>query len=281
MQQCIGLNNDMKKINFMDVIDKKSDILIQDGDYEENGIIYCGGCHTPKQCKINVKGISRIVPCMCKCGYEQYERERNDILKKERMLKAEELRVGGIPDKRFLQCRFENAYETTTIKRCRRYAMACDKVIANNIGMLLWGTPGGGKTFAAVCIANEFIDRCIPAMITSFPKILEASFNERNEFINKISKFPLLIIDDLGVERTNEFSLETVYEVIDERYKSGKPLIITTNLDLNYIRNQKKVEYIRIYSRILKMCTPIKVFKENFREKIAKEKVEVIKDIFG
>ena len=44
---------------------------------------------------------------------------------------------------------------------------------------------------------------------------------------------PLLILDDFGMERGTEYGLEQVYSVIDSRYRSGKPLIVTTNLTLD------------------------------------------------
>ena len=71
--------------------------------------------------------------------------------------------------------------------------------------------------------------------MTNFPLIindLSAKFEGRNEYIARICSFALLIIDDLGVERGTEYGLEQVYNVIDSRNRSNKPLIITTNLTL-------------------------------------------------
>ena len=60
----------------------------------------------------------------------------------------------------------------------------------------------------------------------------------------------------MGAEHRIEHALEQVYAVIDERYKSGLPVVITTNLKIAEIRNPQDVAYARIYSRILEMCTP-------------------------
>ncbi len=79
---------------------------------------------------------------------------------------------------------------------------------------------------------------------------------ERYKYIASFSSFELLIIDDLGIERNTEYALEQVYAVIDERYKSKKPLIITTNLTISQIRNAADVVHARIYSRVLELCTP-------------------------
>ncbi len=95
---------------------------------------------------------------------------------------------------------------------------------------------GTGKTFLAACIVNAFMERNIPVLVTSFPKLLIALggiySGEKYEYLQSLNCYKPLIIDNLGVERDNPYVLETVYLVIDERYKSGKPYTITTNLSL-------------------------------------------------
>ena len=75
----------------------------------------------------------------------------------------------------------------------------------------------------------------------------------------------LLIIDDLGVERDTPYVLETVYLVIDERYKSGKSFIITINLSLEELRNPADLEHGRIYDRIMERCVPVAFSGKNYR----------------
>ena len=63
--------------------------------------------------------------------------------------------------------------------------------------------------------------------MTNFALILNdlaASFEGRNEYIDRLCRYPLLIIDDFGMERGTEYSLEQVYNVIDSEYRGGKPL---------------------------------------------------------
>lgn len=101
-----------------------------------------------------------------------------------------------------------------------------------NHGLLLWGKVGTGKSCFAGCIANAFMEQEIPVRMTNYALILNdlaAKFEGRNEYIDPFCRYPLLIIDDFGMERGTEYSLEQVYNVIDSRYRSGKPLIVTTN----------------------------------------------------
>ena len=70
---------------------------------------------------------------------------------------------------------------------------------------------------------------------------------ERYRYIASFSNYSLLILDDLGIERSTEYALEQVYAVIDERYKSGLPVIITTNLKIAESRNpQDAVSYTHL-----------------------------------
>ena len=76
----------------------------------------------------------------------------------------------------------------------------------------------------------------VPVRMTNFARILNelnGSFSSRNEVIDKLCRYPLLIIDDFGMERGTEYALEQIYSIVDSRYRSRKPLIVTTNLTLD------------------------------------------------
>ncbi len=91
-------------------------------------------------------------------------------------------------------------------------------------------------------------------------------FEDRNQFINSLDRYSLLIIDDLGIERNSDFALEQVFNVIDSRYRSKKPLIITTNLTLSELNNAADIAHKRIYDRILERCIPVRINNRNIRQ---------------
>ncbi|MFQ9895045.1 MAG: hypothetical protein ACLRWA_02290 [Lachnospira sp.] len=74
----------------------------------------------------------------------------------------------------------------------------------------------------------------IPVVMTSFVKILAehpgANPDEEERIMAGLNAAKLLIIDDLGAERSTDYALEKVYNIIDSRYLSGKPLILTTRI---------------------------------------------------
>ncbi|MCI7146939.1 MAG: ATP-binding protein, partial [Firmicutes bacterium] len=130
-----------------------------------------------------------------------------------------------------------------------------------NIGYVLMGPVGTGKSFFAGCIANALMEQGIAVMMTNFSRILNEltkPYADKNEFISHLVYYPLLIIDDLGIERNSEFALEMIYNIIDRRYCIKKPLIVTTNLSYqDMTRTDLDMDHQRIYSRLMEMCLPI------------------------
>ena len=129
----------------------------------------------------------------------------------------------------------------------------------------------------------EFIRQAIARVtMTNFATILgdlAASFEGRNEYISRLCSYPLLILDDFGMERGTEYGLEQVYSVIDSRYRSGKPLIATTNLTLEELQHPQDTPHARIYDRLTSMCAPVRFTGSNFRKETAQEKLERLKQL--
>ena len=147
-------------------------------------------------------------------------------------------------------------------------------------------TPGSNraKSYFAGCIANALMEREIPVCMTNFALILgdlAASFEGRNEYISRLCSFPLLILDDFGMERGTEYGLEQVYNVIDSRYRSGRPLIVTTNLTLEDLQHPEDTAHARIYDRLIEMCSPVRFTGSNFRKATAQEKMGQLKKLMN
>ena len=167
--------------------------------------------------------------------------------------------------------------------KARAYVENWKEAYRNNTGLLLFGDVGTGKSFFAGCIANALLDRDVPVLMTNFPTILNrltGMFSEdRSEFIASFDEYDLLIIDDLGVERSTEYAMEQMFFVIDSRYRSRRPMIITTNLKLAELKNPPDLAHARIYDRILERCAPILFAGKNFREENAGATRQTAKDI--
>jgi len=264
---------------------KQNEPKQHDGDYIKDDLLICGKCNTPKECLVEVMGDIKKFGCMCKCQSEKYREEQAKQREREEFERVNRLRTQGIQDKGYINWTFENddGSNPKQTDKAMRYCLKWDEMYRDNIGLLLWGNVGTGKTFFAACIANYLINLGVPVLMTSFIKLTNAltGFDEdKNAYIRSLNNYKLLIIDDLGAERQSDYMLEQVYNIIDSRYKNQQPIIITTNLSLSEIKNPSDIKYSRIYSRILEMCVPIKFDGADRRKEAFTSKLEKAKKLF-
>ena len=195
----------------------------------------------------------------------------------------EELKRRGFTDPAMRNWTFENDNgQNPVTDKARHYVENWERAYAGNVGCLFWGSVGTGKSYLAGCIANALMEKEIPVYMTNFALILNdlaASFEGRNEYISRLCRYPLLILDDFGIERGTEYGLEQVYSVIDSRCRSGKPLIATTNLTLEELQHPQDTPHARIYDRLLAMCAPVLFTGGNFRRETAQQKLEHLKGL--
>lgn len=85
--------------------------------------------------------------------------------------------------------------------------------------------------------------------------------------------------ENILVQESAGHALENIFSVIDWRYRSGKPLIITTNLPLAQLKRETKIEKKRIYDRILERCIPVKIDGVRRREAMANDNMQTMKNI--
>ena len=248
-----------------------------------DGLRYCRKCNEPTQYRIVFMGRERIVPCLCTCGKEEFEREKLETAERDRLYEIARMKAAGIQDRHLREWTFAKAEDTPVIRMAQNYVKNWKRVKAENLGLLFWGDVGTGKSYAAACIANALLEMRIPVLMTNFSKMLNQMgglySEERFSYISSLSGFSLLIIDDLGIERSTDYAKEQVYSIIDERYKSGLPVIVTTNLTIEDLRCPLQLADARIYSRILEMCTPVHVAGSDRRTAAGKSKQEILKEV--
>ena len=256
-------------------------------DYVKDGLVYCGNCYTPKQCKVNTEHASFLVYCMCKCETNEYEKAQKLFKEQENALLISRYRNTGFSDAQMQKWTFENdnGENPKIMEKAKRYVANWHEMLEKNIGLCFFGNVGTGKTFAAACIANALIDQGIRVIMTDFSRILNdmQSFDvrDKNGYIDDICGCDLLILDDLGAERQSEYALQICEQVIDKRVKEKKPLILTTNISLETIRNPPDVKYARMYSRILEMTVPVQSAGTDKRSRTHEDNMKWAKEYFS
>ena len=251
---------------------------------DDTGLLMCGQCRTKKQKKISFLGEERIVGCLCRCAAEKLEKEREEYRVKEELLNIQKMKSAGLQDRTFYNYTFDRCDASQkNATYAKRYVEHFLEMAQTGQGLLFWGNVGTGKTFLAGCIANALLEQKISVLMTSFSKILNALgglySSERNEYLASLNRYTLLVIDDMGIERESQYTVETIYMIIDERYKSGKPFIITTNIQLDALKNPQDVEHARIYDRIMERCMPVFFGGKNYRSELGQGNRDTAKKI--
>ncbi|MFR8673623.1 MAG: ATP-binding protein [Lachnospiraceae bacterium] len=253
-----------------------------------DGLLYCGRCNTRKEREIIwFDNKPKKVPVMCKCRAEEERLKKEQMQKEEEMRSIQRAKISSMMDDTFRTACFAN-YQIRNgnerhLKVAKKYCIEFSKMYERNQGLLFWGTVGTGKSYTAACIANYLLEANTSVVMTSFVRILQEmqGFDREREetFTNKLNSVKLLIIDDLGAERSTDYALEKVYGIIDNRYRAKKPLILTTNLTLRQMQEATDIRYARIYDRIFEMCYPMEFSGVSWRKREAAQRYEETRKI--
>lgn len=247
----------------------------EEGDYHnEDGLLMCGKCHTPKQCRFisSLDGKEKTPYTLCACARERKEAVEQARQAQNLRIEVNRLRKLGFPDSEMADWTFANddGTDPKTTSIAHKYVDNFPEMKKRGKGLLLYGTVGTGKTYAAACIANELINQGRPCLVTNFARItntLQGMFDGKQRYLDDFNRLDLLVIDDLASERDTSYMNEMIFNIIDSRYRSGKPLIVTSNLTKADLMAPGSIDRQRIYSRLLEMCVPVEVKGADRRQK--------------
>lgn len=95
------------------------------------------------------------------------------------------------------------------------------------------GSPGTGKTHLSIALGIRAVSQGYNVLFTTVNKMLEELYMSRadNSYMQKIKMYvnpDLLILDELGLKKLNENSVDNFYEIVSRRYEKGS-IIVTSN----------------------------------------------------
>ena len=251
-----------------------------------DGLRYCSECGQAVEGWKNINGVPHLVGMWCDCDRKRKAAEDKAIADMQRAVAIRHLKAQGFERVEMQGWTFENddGSQPQISAAAKRY---CDNFEAFKLegkGLMFHGKTGTGKTYMAACIANELIEKGIPVLMTNFTRIvnrIQARFDGRQDYIDSLNEYDLLIIDDLAAERNTEYMNEAVFEVIDSRCRAGKPMIITTNISESEMRNPTDTAKGRIYSRVIGCCHPIKVSGQDRRKQRLEHDYKAMNKLLG
>lgn len=250
----------------------------------------CEKCGDTIQKIVELFGVNRKVPIICSCRKKELkEKEERDLnLEKQERLKI--LMKNSLIEKSFFEKTFDN-WDFNKGSRAMynlgtKYANSFKKVKKQGLGLLIYGSPGNGKSYLSFAIANDLLQKQQPVICISINGLLERiretysrwGKEGETEILKSLSNADLVVLDDLGVEQSTDWSVTKIYNIIDSRYRNKLPLIVTTNHSLDDLR---ELYGERTVDRLLEMCTPIQNNGPSIRKENAKDNTKLLREILG
>lgn len=223
---------------------------------------------------------NKILPT-CECVVEREEakiREAQNFAKKREIEKLFSISNLG---ERFSKSTFESFLDRNGSETAHKIAMKYVKTYKewNGESLMVWGEPGNGKTHLAAAIASELSKKGYIVVFQSVPELLQrirSTFNNENkenetQIMRALLECDLLILDDIGAEKTTEWVEEKLFNIIDGRYRKELPTLYTSNLQPKEIQNQVGK---RSYDRMVETSLIVENKAESYRREIAKQRLQ-------
>lgn len=236
--------------------------------------------------------VMKWLPGQCSCWSERRAEEERQAMS-EMMAQGKAERTKRLFDsatlgEKFAESRFETwehiAGTDQTYTACKQMADEFEEYQKSGQGLLIFGAPGNGKSRLAASIVNAVLEQGKAAVFQSVPDLLERikrTFNAEGEteaaIMTALEQADLLVLDDLGAEKTTEWTESKLYSIIDYRYRHKKPIVVTTNRDLKGKDTLEDAVGFRAYDRLIEMCAIVKNSGESYRKILAKRRMEAMR----
>ena len=230
-------------------------------DTAEHICPHCGKV-VPKQ-TYTILGRGVTVQPICKCEAEADDRKKLEMEIRERKSEIEGKYSALKSSPKYRGCTFDNYEISPDNREAYQAARAFTTAWPDSKDLLIYGNPGNGKSHLAAAIGNALLADDVIVVFATYVDLLEgikSTYNggagSESEILGAICSADLLILDDLGVEKSSEFTLDVLYRIVERRGKHYKRTVYTSNyspkdLITRYAKAVGGIEAQRVIGRII------------------------------
>lgn len=228
-------------------------------DPGERACPHCGRALDPLGIELNSRVIW-VSSAECDCEGAQLERARA----LEESIRIEAERLSGEKARRYEKVGIPRRFRDADIDDGRLIGYIASFSEAKGGGLYIHGKVGRGKTYSASALAREFSDAGYAVVFTTAKDMLESvkstfdGVGTTAATIRRYTECDILAIDDLGKEDATEWSVGTIFSIVNARYEAMLPTIMTSNyapseLAQRLARKGERITAEAIVSRIVEM----------------------------
>jgi DNA replication protein DnaC len=226
---------------------------------------------------------------LCTCEQKLKLKEILAVYEKDKRISIADAVLGINP--KVKNCTFDNFIPREEVNSAlffaKNYAINIQENVENGRGIIFMGDYGTGKSHISAAIANTALSSGFVVVYEVITELLskirntyarkEESSREPSELklIDTLCSCDLLILDDLGAEKSSVWTESIIFTIVNRRYVSKKPIIISTNLTIEEF--PEKVSQ-RALDRLIEMNMLIELTGESYRKIIARERMKEVKN---
>ncbi len=175
---------------------------------------------------------------------------------RETVRQEKRLRALGLPALCQSDFAHDNGQDPVTLGIMWKYTEHFEELRQEGTGMIIYGSPGAGKSHAAAEIVNELTDRGYNCYFTNMNNVMTmmytASLEGKRNLFYRLAEKDLLVLDDLGSEVETSYSNQTFIQIVNTCLDRRIPVIVTTSYHPDALLENSNVKRVIALTRLLK-----------------------------
>lgn len=241
----------MNKEQLIDAVAKRADM--RNTHRDATGELVCNTCGEPRTAFIDWNTGYMPVPCACMLKASRDAAHKAETDEAERLRRESPLNLRGLDGCTFAA---DDSPDGEASRLCRDYVAHWAEMEKNGLGFILSGSLGTGKSYLAACVVNALTAQGITAIMTSSARFVACvqAAKAPAEVHDALNRFRLVVLDDVGAERSTDYAAEQIESFVDARMLLKRPLIVTTNIGGKDLAEVSGTKYARTFDRLKLAC---------------------------